>query len=165
MSWTARRKPERTYYFIHCEHCKIYTYFKLDEYSYVCIFKCIFSYIFVPADDGGFEMGTYRNKICQTPNIDALGKRSLIFNNAYTSVSSCSPRYSKQLALRPQFLFVQIVHEPGNFVFWQKESISILWTSFHFEVAAHYLSNWAQVCNKETSKNTCNIMKEHVACN
>jgi len=56
----------------------------------------------VPADDGGFEMGTYRNKICQTPNIDALGKRSLIFNNAYTSVSSCSPRYSKHLALRPE---------------------------------------------------------------
>lgn len=48
---------------------------------------------FMPADDGGFEMATYRNKICQTPNLDSLGKKSLIFNNAYTSVSSCSPRY------------------------------------------------------------------------
>jgi N-sulfoglucosamine sulfohydrolase len=37
-------------------------------------------------------MGVYRNKICQTPNLDALAKKSLIFNNAYTSVSSCSPR-------------------------------------------------------------------------
>jgi hypothetical protein len=55
----------------------------------------------MPADDGGFEMGTYRNKICQTPNLDTLGKRSLIFNNAYTSVSSCSPRYIKQFALNP----------------------------------------------------------------
>jgi hypothetical protein len=45
-------------------------------------------------------MGTYRNKICQTPNLDMLGKRSLIFNNAYTSVSSCSPRYIKQLVLK-----------------------------------------------------------------
>lgn len=56
----------------------------------------------MPADDGGFEMGTYRNKICQTPNLDALGKRSLIFNNAYTSVSSCSPRYFKQSILSQQ---------------------------------------------------------------
>lgn len=38
-------------------------------------------------------MGAYRNKICQTPNLDALARNSLIFNNAFTSVSSCSPRY------------------------------------------------------------------------
>lgn len=43
------------------------------------------------ADDGGFEMGAFRNRISQTPNLDALAKRSLIFNNAFTSVSSCSP--------------------------------------------------------------------------
>ncbi|GAB0095166.1 N-sulphoglucosamine sulphohydrolase [Sergentomyia squamirostris] len=43
------------------------------------------------ADDGGFEMGAYRNRICQTPYLDALAKQSVIFNNAYTSVSSCSP--------------------------------------------------------------------------
>ncbi|XP_055699462.1 N-sulphoglucosamine sulphohydrolase [Phlebotomus papatasi] len=43
------------------------------------------------ADDGGFEMGAYRNRIVQTPNLDALAKESVIFNNAYTSVSSCSP--------------------------------------------------------------------------
>lgn len=67
----------------------------------------------MPADDGGFEMGTYRNKICQTPNLDALGKRSLIFNNAYTSVSSCSPRYSER-DCEAKILFLHIVHEPGN---------------------------------------------------
>lgn len=48
--------------------------------------------LLITADDGGFEMGTYRNKICQTPNLDKLAKESLIFNNAYTSASSCSPR-------------------------------------------------------------------------
>uniref|UniRef100_A0A6P7FXW2 N-sulphoglucosamine sulphohydrolase n=1 Tax=Diabrotica virgifera virgifera TaxID=50390 RepID=A0A6P7FXW2_DIAVI len=46
------------------------------------------------ADDGGFEMGVYRNKICQTPNLDKLARQSLIFNKAFTSVSSCSPRFS-----------------------------------------------------------------------
>ncbi|XP_050560750.1 N-sulphoglucosamine sulphohydrolase-like isoform X1 [Spodoptera frugiperda] len=45
------------------------------------------------ADDGGFELGAYMNNICQTPNIDALAKRGLLFNNAFTSVSSCSPRH------------------------------------------------------------------------
>lgn len=44
------------------------------------------------ADDGGFELGAYGNKICQTPNIDALARRGLLFNNAFVSVSSCSPR-------------------------------------------------------------------------
>ncbi|BES91312.1 Sulfatase [Nesidiocoris tenuis] len=43
------------------------------------------------ADDGGFELGTYLNKIVNTPNIDNLARNSLIFNNAHTSVSSCSP--------------------------------------------------------------------------
>lgn len=36
-------------------------------------------------------MGAYRNRICQTPNLDKLAKQSLIFNNAFSSVSSCSP--------------------------------------------------------------------------
>lgn len=43
------------------------------------------------ADDGGFEMGAYRNHIVQTPNLDYLAKQSLIFNNAFATVSSCSP--------------------------------------------------------------------------
>lgn len=47
--------------------------------------------IYFSADDGGFEMGAYRNRMCQTPNLDNLAKQSLIFNNAFASVSSCSP--------------------------------------------------------------------------
>lgn len=47
--------------------------------------------LFLLADDGGFEIGAYRNKIVQTPNLDDLARESLIFNNAFTSVSSCSP--------------------------------------------------------------------------
>lgn len=46
-------------------------------------------------------MGAYRNKICQTPNLDALAKKSLIFNNAYTSVSSCSPSRASILTGQP----------------------------------------------------------------
>ncbi|XP_046662156.1 LOW QUALITY PROTEIN: N-sulphoglucosamine sulphohydrolase [Homalodisca vitripennis] len=53
--------------------------------------------LIIIADDAGFEMGTYRNHIVQTPNLDALAKKSLIFNNAYTSVSSCSPSRSAVL--------------------------------------------------------------------
>ncbi|XP_028981990.1 N-sulphoglucosamine sulphohydrolase [Diachasma alloeum] len=57
--------------------------------------------VLILADDGGFEMGSYRNKISQTPNLDALARDSLIFNNAYTSVSSCSPSRSTILTGLP----------------------------------------------------------------
>ncbi|XP_078043423.1 N-sulfoglucosamine sulfohydrolase [Augochlora pura] len=53
------------------------------------------------ADDGGFEMRSYLNKICQTPNLDNLAKESLLFNNAYTSVSSCSPSRASLLTGLP----------------------------------------------------------------
>ncbi|XP_067937024.1 N-sulphoglucosamine sulphohydrolase-like [Watersipora subatra] len=53
-------------------------------------------------DDVGFESGVYGNNICKTPHIDALAKRSLIFDNAFTSVSSCSPSRSALLTGLPQ---------------------------------------------------------------
>lgn len=53
------------------------------------------------ADDGGFEIGAYRNKICQTPNIDELARNGLLFNNAFTSVSSCSPSRAALLTGSP----------------------------------------------------------------
>ena len=43
------------------------------------------------ADDAGFETQVYNNTVCKTPNINALAKRSVIFRNGFTSVSSCSP--------------------------------------------------------------------------
>ncbi|XP_055541612.1 N-sulphoglucosamine sulphohydrolase [Wyeomyia smithii] len=54
------------------------------------------------ADDGGFEIGAYRNRIVQTAALDALAKESLIFNNAYTSVSSCSPSRASILTGMPE---------------------------------------------------------------
>uniref|UniRef100_A0A1Y1LQD7 Sulfatase N-terminal domain-containing protein n=3 Tax=Photinus pyralis TaxID=7054 RepID=A0A1Y1LQD7_PHOPY len=57
--------------------------------------------LLILADDGGFEMGAYLNRISQTPNLNKLAKNSLIFNNAYTSVSSCSPSRSALLTGMP----------------------------------------------------------------
>ncbi|XP_067005093.2 N-sulphoglucosamine sulphohydrolase [Anabrus simplex] len=70
--------------------------------------KKIQNALLILADDGGFEMGAYRNKICQTPNLDALAKKSLLFNNAYTSVSSCSPSRSAILTGQP-------IHQNGMY--------------------------------------------------
>ncbi|KAG7209724.1 hypothetical protein KM043_011358 [Ampulex compressa] len=53
------------------------------------------------ADDAGFEMRSYLNNICQTPNLDKLAKESLLFDNAYSSVSSCSPSRSSILTGTP----------------------------------------------------------------
>lgn len=60
------------------------------------------------ADDAGFEMGAYLNKYCQTPNLDNLAKKGLLFNNAFTSVSSCSPS-------RAQILTGQASHANGMY--------------------------------------------------
>ncbi|KAH3864421.1 N-sulphoglucosamine sulphohydrolase-like [Dreissena polymorpha] len=54
------------------------------------------------ADDAGFETKVYNNSVCKTPNLDKLGERSLIFRNAFTSVSSCSPSRSVVLTGLPQ---------------------------------------------------------------
>lgn len=48
----------------------------------------------IVVDDGGFESQVYGNSKCKTPNLDAFAKKSLVFKNAYTSVSSCSPSRS-----------------------------------------------------------------------
>ncbi|KAF8764375.1 N-sulfoglucosamine sulfohydrolase like protein [Argiope bruennichi] len=54
------------------------------------------------ADDGGFESQIYGNPVCKTPNLDALASKSMIFKNAFTSVSSCSPSRSSILTGLPQ---------------------------------------------------------------
>ena len=46
------------------------------------------------ADDAGFESQVYNNSVCKTPHLNALAKHSLVFRNAFTSVSSCSPSRS-----------------------------------------------------------------------
>ena len=54
------------------------------------------------ADDGGFESGAYNNTAISTPHLDALARRSLVFRNAFTTVSSCSPSRASLLTGLPQ---------------------------------------------------------------
>ena len=44
------------------------------------------------ADDAGLQLGVYGNKVIRSPNIDGLAEQGTTFTNAFTSVSSCSPR-------------------------------------------------------------------------
>ncbi|VEN47968.1 unnamed protein product [Callosobruchus maculatus] len=67
------------------------------------------------ADDAGFEINAYGNKICQTPNLNRLSKDSLIFNYAFTSVSSCSPSRAALLTGKPS-------HQNGMFGLHQAEN-------------------------------------------
>ncbi|KAL8619253.1 hypothetical protein ACOMHN_050034 [Nucella lapillus] len=53
-------------------------------------------------DDAGFETQVYNNTVCQTPHLNRLAQRSLIFKRAFTSVSSCSPSRSAILSGLPQ---------------------------------------------------------------
>ncbi|XP_040386514.1 N-sulphoglucosamine sulphohydrolase isoform X2 [Cygnus olor] len=54
------------------------------------------------ADDGGFESGAYNNSAIRTPALDALARRSLLFQNAFTAASSCSPSRASILTGLPQ---------------------------------------------------------------
>ncbi|XP_014767795.1 N-sulphoglucosamine sulphohydrolase [Octopus bimaculoides] len=56
----------------------------------------------IVGDDAGFESQIYNNKVCKTPNLNQLAKRSVVFNRAYASVSSCSPSRSTILTGLPQ---------------------------------------------------------------
>uniref|UniRef100_A0A8D0H612 N-sulfoglucosamine sulfohydrolase n=1 Tax=Sphenodon punctatus TaxID=8508 RepID=A0A8D0H612_SPHPU len=58
--------------------------------------------LLIVADDGGFESGAYNNSAIDTPNLDTLAGRSLVFRNAFTSVSSCSPSRASLLTGLPQ---------------------------------------------------------------
>ena len=54
------------------------------------------------ADDGGFESAIYGNSYCKTPYLNEFAQRSVVFKQAYTSVSSCSPSRSAILTGLPQ---------------------------------------------------------------
>lgn len=49
------------------------------------------------ADDLGRDLHCYGNSVIQTPNIDAIASRGVLFTNAFATVSSCSPSRSVML--------------------------------------------------------------------
>ena len=51
------------------------------------------SVLLIVADDAGFEASIFGNRAIRTPHIDRLASRGVRFANAFTSVSSCSPRF------------------------------------------------------------------------
>ncbi|XP_061588526.1 N-sulphoglucosamine sulphohydrolase isoform X2 [Cololabis saira] len=58
--------------------------------------------LLIIADDAGFETEVYNNSVVHTPHLHSLAQRSLVFKNAFTSVSSCSPSRSTILTGLPQ---------------------------------------------------------------
>ncbi|KAK7126644.1 hypothetical protein R3I94_017977 [Phoxinus phoxinus] len=81
----------------------------LFRWTLLCVLVCCHlgecrrrNVLLIIADDGGFETDVYNNTVVQTPHLRALSERSVIFNNAFTSVSSCSPSRSTILTGLPQ---------------------------------------------------------------
>ncbi|XP_068178611.1 N-sulphoglucosamine sulphohydrolase [Antennarius striatus] len=58
--------------------------------------------LLIIADDAGFETEVYNNSVVHTPHLRSLAERSLVFSNAFASVSSCSPSRSTILSGLPQ---------------------------------------------------------------
>lgn len=57
--------------------------------------------LLILADDGGFETQVYNNPVIRTPNLLQLSRRALVFDKAYTVVSSCSPSRASLLSGLP----------------------------------------------------------------
>ncbi len=53
------------------------------------------------ADDLGFQVGCYGDKVTKTPNLDALAKSGTRFTHAFASVASCSPSRATMLTGMP----------------------------------------------------------------
>ena len=98
------------------------------------------------ADDGGFEMAAYGNDRCKTPHLDELAGRSVVFKQAFTSVSSCSPSRSALLSGLPQ-------HENGMYG---------LYHSYHHFHSFDALQSLPLLLNKTGRFRTGIIGKKHV---
>lgn len=46
--------------------------------------------LLILADDAGFESSVYGNPALESPGLTILAKRGIVFENAFTAVSSCS---------------------------------------------------------------------------
>lgn len=66
------------------------------------------SVLFLFEDDGGFSISPYGERVMPSPHLAALSKCGVTFNNAYTSVSSCSPSRASLLTGLP-------THQNGMF--------------------------------------------------
>ena len=47
--------------------------------------------LFIIADDLNCDLGAYGNNIVQTPNIDRLAARGVVFENAHNQYPLCGP--------------------------------------------------------------------------
>lgn len=47
--------------------------------------------LLITADDLGFQLGCYGDKVATTPNLDRLAAEGVRFTNAYATSASCSP--------------------------------------------------------------------------
>jgi len=72
------------------------------------------NFVIIIGDDVGWnDIGTYGNPLIRTPHVDAMARRGMQCNNAYLTVSSCSPsRASIMTGLYPHNTGAGELHQP-----------------------------------------------------
>ena len=59
--------------------------------------KAPLNILLITADDLGPQLGCYGDSIARTPQLDALARQGVLFENAYVTQASCSPSRSSML--------------------------------------------------------------------
>jgi N-sulfoglucosamine sulfohydrolase len=120
-----------TYIFIGIIICTILSCKEKRESSY---FPLKPNFIFIIADDMSWDdCGAYGNINIQTPNIDALAKQGMKFNQAFLATSSCSPsRASIITGMYPHKTDAEQLHWPlpaDKITFVEKLKTAGYWTA------------------------------------
>ncbi len=69
--------------------------------------------VFIADDQGDGDLGCYGNRFIKTPNVDRLATEGLRFDNAFLTISSCSPSRSSILTGRyPHSTHAEDLHDP-----------------------------------------------------
>jgi uncharacterized sulfatase len=105
--------------------------------------------VFIVVDDLNNTIGCYGHPTVQTPNIDKLATKGLLFRNAYNNFAVCNPSRSSFLTgLRPETLGILNNRVPLNSVLGDRITLPAL-----FRQNGYYTINIGKVFNGSSARN------------
>ncbi|WP_282055787.1 sulfatase [Maribacter luteus] len=100
--------------------------------------------LFIAIDDLRPELGAYGSEMAITPNLDAIAKDGLLFENAYCQQAICSPsRASLMTGARPE-----TIHVIENYTYFRDANPDIITLPQHFKNNGYEATNTGKIYHK-----------------